>query len=50
MDIYTYFFFSYGTTALIAVIMVCIIVMIDKIMHWLHADKSNGKPQDAKEI
>ncbi|WP_378954799.1 hypothetical protein [Pelosinus sp. sgz500959] len=33
MDIYTYFFFSYGLTAIIAFFTVGIILLTNKLMH-----------------
>jgi hypothetical protein len=50
MSIYTYFFFSYGLTAVIALFMVCVIVLTNKVMHALHTDTDNGKTNDTKEM
>ena len=41
MDIYTYFFFSYGLTAIIAFFTVGIILVVNKLLHMFQ--ESAGK-------
>ena len=44
MDIYTYFFFSYGLTAIIAFFTVGIILVVNKLMHIF--DQMTSKPSE----
>ena len=48
MDIYTYFFFSYGLTAIIAVLTVSVILLVNRIMNVLDAKIFKTHENNAK--